>query len=118
MDSSDVADTRHSPPSPGRRRRRRKKRSRAGNLVWAAVFFLLGVIGILIPILPQIPFFVMSLFFLSLVFPGVRRAMRNYLRRHPRVERAYRKWRDKGRRRRRQLIAKEREFAARMRREA
>ena len=99
------------------RTRSRKRRGRAWNLFWAAIFFLLGVVGLLLPIVPQIPFFVMSLFFLSLVFPRVRRATRDFLRRHPRVERAYRKWRDRARRKRRELIAKEKAFAAKMRRE-
>ena len=102
---------------PRRTRRRRTPRSRAANLVWAGVFFVLGVIGLLIPIVPQIPFFVMSVFFLSLVFPRVRRAARGFVKRHPRVERAYRGWRDAARRKRQKLIAREREFAARMRRE-
>jgi len=78
---------------------------------------VLGVVGLLLPIVPQVPFFVMSLFFLSLVFPGVRKAMRRFLRRHPRIEKSFRKWRDKARRKRRELILREREFAARMRRD-
>jgi uncharacterized membrane protein YbaN (DUF454 family) len=105
-------------PSERPQRRRRKPRSRAWNLFWAAVFFVLGVIGLLIPVVPQIPFFIMSVFFLSLVFPRVRRAMRRFLSRHPRVNASYRKWRDRGRRKRRELIARERAFAARMRRDA
>jgi uncharacterized membrane protein YbaN (DUF454 family) len=99
-------------------RRRKKPRSRAWNLFWAAVFFILGVIGVLIPIVPQVPFFIMSAFFLSLVFPRVRRAMRRFRLRHPRMDAAYRKWRDAARRKRRELIARERAFAARMRRDA
>jgi hypothetical protein len=107
----------HDPPAPPRRKRRRRRRSKEANLVWAGVFFLLGVVGLLLPIVPQVPFFVMSLFFLSFVFPGVRKAMRRFLRRHPRVERSFRRWRDRARRRRREVILREREFAARMRRE-
>jgi uncharacterized membrane protein YbaN (DUF454 family) len=111
-----VTAAERSSPSPSRRKRR-KPRSRAANLAWAAVFFLLGVIGLLIPIIPQIPFFVMSVFFLSMVFPGVRRAMRRFLRRHPRVERRFRKWRDSARRKRQELIRLEREISAGIRRE-
>src|SRR5512132_3820207 len=66
-----------SPPKP----RRRKRRSKAWNVVWGIVFFILGVIGILIPVLPQIPFFLMSLFFFSLVFPPLRRWVRRFLHR-------------------------------------
>jgi len=101
-----------SPPKP----RRRKRRSKAWNVVWGIVFFILGVIGILIPVLPQIPFFLMSLFFFSLVFPPLRRWVRRFLHRHPKLAHAYRKWREKGRRKRQEFIRKEKEIAARLRR--
>ena len=94
------------PPRP----RRRKRRSKAFNLVMAIVFFILGVVGILLPVIPQIPFFIMSLFFLSLVFPSVRRWMRRFLHRHPKIAHAYKKWRGKARRKRQQLIQKEKEW--------
>ena len=42
----------------------------------AIFFFILGIIGILIPVMPQVIFFVMGLVFLSLVSPTVRRAVR------------------------------------------
>ena len=90
--------------------RRRKRRSKAWNLVWGIFFFILGVIGVLIPIVPQIPFFMMSLFFFSLVFPPLRRAMRRFLHRHPRIAHAYKKWRDKARAKRQAMIRKEKEF--------
>jgi uncharacterized membrane protein YbaN (DUF454 family) len=106
---------RPSDPSPAKPRRR-KRRSKAWNIVWGIVFFVLGVIGILVPVLPQIPFFLMSLFFFSLVFPPLRRWMRRFLHRHPKLAHAYKKWRDKGRRKRQEFIRKEKEVAARLRR--
>jgi uncharacterized membrane protein YbaN (DUF454 family) len=79
-------------------------RRRTRNLLLGIFFFILGVIGVLIPVMPQIPFFVMSLLFFSLVFPKVRRALRRWRHRHPKVDEAYRKWRDKARRKRRTKI--------------
>jgi len=86
-------------------------RRRMRNLAWGIFFFILGVIGILIPVMPQIPFFVMSLLFFSLVFPKVRRALRRWRHRHPKVDQAYRKWREKARNRRRKKIQKQRRAA-------
>jgi Flp pilus assembly protein TadB len=100
------------PPTPPRRR----PRSKAHNLAWAVFFFILGVIGVLVPIMPQIPFFVMSLLFFSLVFPSVRRKLRRFLHRHPRVAHAYKKWRDAARKKRQKLIRKEKELAAKLHR--
>jgi uncharacterized membrane protein YbaN (DUF454 family) len=76
------------------------RRSRAKNLFWAVLFFVLGVIGVMVPVMPQIPFFVMSLLFLSLVFPSVRRRIRRFLHHHPKIARAYKKWKDRRRRKR------------------
>ena len=89
---------------------RRRPRSKAHNLAWAIFFFILGVIGVLVPIMPQIPFFIMSLLFFSLVFPSVRRKLRRFLRRHPKLAHAYKKWRDKARSKRRAMIRKEKEL--------
>lgn len=100
-------------PPDGRKRRRRprrKRRSKAWNLVLGILFLILGIIGVLLPIIPQIPFFIMSLFFFSLVFPAVRRALRRFLHRHPKIAHAYKKWRDKARRKRLEMIRKEKEF--------
>ncbi len=91
--------------------RRKKRRGKAWNLALAVFFFILGVIGVLIPVMPQIPFFVMSLLFFSLVFPGVRRTIRRFLHRHPRVAHAYKRWRDSARRKRRELIRKGKDLA-------
>jgi uncharacterized membrane protein YbaN (DUF454 family) len=69
---------------------------------------VLGVVGILIPVVPQIPFFVMSLLFLSLVSPPIRRGIRRFLHRHPKLAHTYKSWRDKRRRRRLDSIRKKR----------
>jgi len=95
-------------------RRRRRRRSKVHNLAWAIFFFILGVIGVIIPVLPQIPFFVMSLLFFSLVFPSVRRKLRRFLHRHPKAAHAYKKWRDSARRKRQKMIRKERELEERL----
>jgi len=97
------------------RRKRRKRRSKAANLGWAIFFFILGVIGVMVPVMPQIPFFIASLLFLSLVFPAVARWRRRFLHRHPKVAHAYKKWRDAARKKRQRIIAKEKELAARIR---
>src|SRR5262249_340448 len=98
------------------KRRRRKRRSKARNLAWAIFFFILGVIGVLIPVMPQIPFFIMSLLFFSLVFPPVARWRPRFLHRHPKLAHAYKKGRDAARRKRQQLIRKEKELEERFRR--
>ncbi len=92
--------------------RRRKRRSKLFNLVMGIIFLVLGIIGILLPVVPQIPFLIMSLFFFSFVFPGVRRWMRRFLHRHPKIAHAYKRWREKARRKRQQLIRKEKEWFA------
>ena len=89
---------------PVKKKARRKKRGKAHNLAWAIFFFILGVIGVLVPIMPQIPFFIMSVLFLSLVFPSVRRRLRRFLHRHPKIAHAYKKWKDSRRKKRRQKI--------------
>jgi uncharacterized membrane protein YbaN (DUF454 family) len=103
-----------SPPRPPVRKRR-KKRSRTANIVLGIAFFILGVIGVMVPIMPQVPFFIASFFFFSLVFPSVRRAGRRFLHRHPKVAHAYKKWRDKARKKRQELIRREKEFFERLR---
>ena len=41
----------------------------------AVVFFVLGVIGLLIPVIPQIPFFVVSVLLMSAASARFRRAL-------------------------------------------
>jgi uncharacterized membrane protein YbaN (DUF454 family) len=86
----------HSPP-PGRR-------SKARNLALAVFFFIVGVIGVLVPVMPQVPFFIMSALFLSLAFPRVRRAIRRFRHRYPKLDASYRKWRANARRKRQEKI--------------
>ncbi len=99
------------PTKPGKGSKTR--RSRVKNLLWAGFFFVLGVIGVLLPIVPQVPFFIMSLLFLSLVFPSVRRALRRFLHRHPKVAHTYKKWKDRRRKKRHRHIRRRKEEAAR-----
>jgi len=86
------------------RPRTRRRRSKTHNLAYAIGFFILGVIGVLIPIMPQVPFFIMSVLFFSLVFPKVRRALRRWRLKHPKLDASYRKWRARGRRKRHAAI--------------
>ena len=82
----------------------RRRRSKTHNLVYAILFFIVGVIGVLVPIMPQVPFFIMSALFLSLVFPKVRRALRRWRLKHPTLDASYRKWRARSRRKRHEAI--------------
>jgi len=58
--------------------------------------------SILIAIPSLVIALVLSVFFLSLVFPRVRRAIRRFRKRHPRLDSAYRSWRGKARTKRRE----------------
>ncbi|HTO87561.1 MAG TPA: DUF454 family protein [Thermoanaerobaculia bacterium] len=97
------------------KRRRRQRRGKAWNLGMGIFFFIVGVIGILIPVMPQVPFFIMSLLFFSLVFPPIRRRIRRFLHGHPRVAHAYKRWRDKARKKRQAIIRREKELFAHLR---
>jgi uncharacterized membrane protein YbaN (DUF454 family) len=66
---------------------------RIRNIVLGAVFFLLGVIGIAIPVMPQFLFFVLSFFFFSLAFPPLQRWFHRFLARHPKLARYHDRWR-------------------------
>jgi uncharacterized membrane protein YbaN (DUF454 family) len=100
--------------APRKKAARRRPRSKAHNLAWAVFFFILGVIGVMVPIMPQIPFFVISVIFLSLVFPSVRWKLRRFLHRHPKIAHAYKKWRDAARRKRQAMIRKEKDLEERL----
>ena len=102
------------PASAEAHRPSRVRRNKAWNLTLAIFFFLLGFVGILIPVMPQILFFAMGIVFLSLVSPTVRRRVRKFLPRHPRLAHQYKKYRDKGRRRRLELIRRRKALAERM----
>jgi len=41
-------------------------------LVMASVFYILGIIGLIIPIIPQIPFFIIGTFFLIIGFEKIK----------------------------------------------
>jgi hypothetical protein len=89
-------------------RRRPRRPSKAWNLALAIFFFVLGVIGVFIPIMPQLAFFFLSLIFFSRISPRFRRAVRRFRKRRPKLDRAYEKWRAKARRKRLELIRKAR----------
>ena len=80
--------------------RPRRGSRKARNLAKAVFWFVVGVIGVLIPIMPQVPFFIMSLLYLSLTSRRVHRTVRRFLRRHPKAEASYHSWRHKRRRKR------------------
>jgi uncharacterized membrane protein YbaN (DUF454 family) len=92
----------------------RVRRNKAWNLTLAIFFFLLGFVGLLIPVMPQILFFAMGILFLSLVSPTLRRKVRAFLHRHPKLAHSYKKWRNKGRQKRLAIIRRRKELAARM----
>ncbi len=87
------------PHSPSPRRS-----SKARNLALAIFFFIVGVIGVLVPVMPQVVFFVMSALFFSLVFPSFRRKLRKWRHKYPKFDASYRKWRDRSRRKRQARI--------------
>lgn len=89
-------------------RRTKQARRKAWNIALGVFFFVLGVIGILIPVMPQLVFFFLSLVFFSRVSPRLRRAVRRYRQRHPKVEKAYQSWRRKSREKRLELIRRAR----------
>jgi uncharacterized membrane protein YbaN (DUF454 family) len=95
-------------------RKSRVRRNKVWNLVLAIFFFILGFIGILIPVMPQVIFFVMGLLFLSLVSPTVRRSVRRFLHGHPKLAHAYKRWREKGRQKRRAMIRRRKELAGKL----
>jgi uncharacterized membrane protein YbaN (DUF454 family) len=101
-------------PLLGSQRPARTRRRKIWYVALAVFFFLLGVVGILIPVMPQVLFFALSLLFLSLVSPPLRRAVRRFLRRHPRLAHAYKGWRDRARQRRLKHIRARRRLAERL----
>ena len=94
----------------------RVRRNKALNLALAIFFFILGFIGLLIPVMPQVLFFAMGILFLSLVSPTVRRRVRKFLHAHPKMAHAYTRWRHKGRQKRLAIIRRRKALADRMHR--
>jgi uncharacterized membrane protein YbaN (DUF454 family) len=95
-------------------RRSRTRRNKAWNIVLAVFFFVLGFIGILIPVMPQFIFFALGILFLSFVSPPVRRRVRRFLHAHPKLAHQYKKWREKGRQKRRELIRRRKAMAEKL----
>lgn len=86
------------------------RRRKIWNIVLGIFFLILGLIGILIPVMPQVLFFVLSAIFFSRVSPRLRRALRRYRKRHPKIDRAYANWRRQARDKRQRLIRKARKL--------
>ncbi len=63
----------------------------------------------IIPVMPQFIFFFLSALFFSMVSPPLRRALRRFRKRHPSLDSAYKKWREKARLKRRRHMRKKRE---------
>lgn len=95
-------------------RKSRVRRNKLWNLVLAIFFFVLGFIGLLIPIMPQVLFFALGILFLSLVSPTVRRRVRKFLHAHPKLAHMYKRWREKGRGRRLEIIRRRKELAQKL----
>ncbi|HEY6065365.1 MAG TPA: DUF454 family protein [Thermoanaerobaculia bacterium] len=95
-------------------RKSRVRRNKLWNLVLAIFFFILGFIGLLIPIMPQVLFFVLGIIFLSLVSPTVRRRVRKFLHAHPKLAHHYKRWRDNRRLRRREMIRRRKALAQKL----
>ena len=95
-------------------RKSRVRRNKLWNLVLAIFFFILGFIGILIPVMPQVVFFVLGILFLSLVSPTVRRRVRKFLHAHPKLAHHYKRWRDRGRQKRHEMIRRRKELGQRL----
>ena len=100
--------TKGPPASESTSRRMRSHRKKVWNIALGVFFFVLGVIGILIPVMPQLVFFFLSLVFFSRVSPRLRRAVRRFRKRHPKLERAYQKWRRRSREKRLEIIRRAR----------
>jgi uncharacterized membrane protein YbaN (DUF454 family) len=81
-----------------------RRRRQVVNIALGAFFFVLGVIGILIPVMPQIVFFFLSAFFFSRASQRLRRALRRFRQRYPKLDNGYKRWREKRRRKRRERI--------------
>jgi hypothetical protein len=85
------------PREPRRRRRERfgaRRRSagfllRMGIYVVAGVCVVIGLAGIVLPLLPGWPFLIVGLALLTSVNPWVRGALHRFLDRHPRLDATY-----------------------------
>lgn len=56
--------------------------------ILAAIFILLGLIGLVLPVVPQVPFLAAGAFFLCLYSPGIKKKLKSsriyqkYLKKH------------------------------------
>lgn len=82
------------------------QRRKIWNIALGLFFLILGIIGIIIPVMPQFVFFFLSAVFFSRVSPRLRRAMRRLRKRYPKIDRAYTNWRERARRKRQKWIRK------------
>lgn len=75
------------------------KRAKHGLL--AALFILLGVIGLILPVVPQIPFFVAGIFFLCLYSPKFKAFLKKspiyhrYMKKHMESNDRFKEFMDK-----------------------
>ena len=96
-----AAPTSSRPPSPGDQSRtvlRAADAARRATSRSAIFFFILGVIGILVPVMPQIVFFFLSPSSSRCVFPSFRRGCASWRHKYPKLDASYRKWRRTARR--------------------
>lgn len=78
---------------------RRRRMPRWKRLSLAAGFFVLGVIGVITPVMPQTLFFLIALLLVGPDIPPARRAMTAILRRWPKLRKLVpRRLRDEGKR--------------------
>jgi uncharacterized membrane protein YbaN (DUF454 family) len=66
---------------------------RGARIAAAVVFLLVGLSGIVLPGLPGWPFLFLALAILTTVSPTINRVWRRFLRRHPKVRSALKKFR-------------------------
>ena len=72
-----------------------EKWPRTLRLALALVCMLLAAIGIVLPVFPGWPFFLVGLVLLTSLSKPLRRAWHRYLRRHPKVRSALRRRRER-----------------------
>ncbi|HET9795505.1 MAG TPA: hypothetical protein VFS34_13715 [Thermoanaerobaculia bacterium] len=63
----------------------------AVRIALAIVCLLVGLAGVVLPILPGWPFLFVGLAILTTIFPGLRRFWRARMRQHPKLRRALKK---------------------------
>ncbi|MBC7836923.1 hypothetical protein H7X87_04075 [Acetobacteraceae bacterium] len=51
----------------------------------AVIFFVLGLIGLVVPIMPQFVFFAVSIILFSILSPSIQKKVEFYTRKYPKV---------------------------------